>query len=92
MVCFQNAEKRWTDLKKSRRFKYDFKLLRQVQEGAGPPLQFVSDDCARGNAKCCSKLRDACARADGIEECMDLDYEGPPLDDFGQPLMDYDGK
>ena len=55
-------------------------------------MQFVSDDCARGNAKGQSKLRDVCSRADDVEECMDLDYEGPPLDDFGQPIMEFDGK
>lgn len=90
--AFQNAERRWADLKKSKKFRYDFKLLRQIQEGAGPPLIFISDDCAMGNAKCCSKLRDVCDKAGDVEECMDLDYEGPPLDDFGQPIMDYDGK
>lgn len=84
--AFKNAEKRWSDLKSSRKFRYDFKLFRSVQDGAGPPLQFVSDDCARGNAKCCAKLREVCDMA----ECTDLDYEGPPLDDYGQPIMDYD--
>lgn len=84
--AFRNAEKRWSDLKSSRKFRYDFKLFRSVQDGAGPPLQFVSDDCARGNAKCCAKLRAVCEQT----ECTDLDYEGPELDDFGQPIMDYD--
>jgi hypothetical protein len=47
---------------------------------------FVSDDCARGNAKACAKLRDVCEGS----ECEDLDFEGAPLDENGFPKMDFD--
>ena len=88
--AFQNAEDRWDDLKNSKQFTYDAKLFKPFQNEAGPPLQFVSDDCAMGNAKACSKLRDVCESGAGGEECQDLDYEGPPLDENGQPMMDHD--
>jgi hypothetical protein len=74
-------------MKQSRKFRYDFKLYKHTQDGVVPPRQFVSEDCARGNAKCCAKLRDMCQNA---EECRDLEYEGPLLDEDGQPIMDFD--
>ena len=64
-------------------------MFKPFQNEAGPPLQFVSDDCAIGNARACSKLRDVCDSSAG-EECQDLDYVGPPLDENGQLIMDYD--
>eukprot|EP00797_Seminavis_robusta_P018807 Sro2822_g337970.2 (1168) ;mRNA; f:4275-7862 len=86
-AAFQISEARWEDMKKSRKFKYDLKLYQHIQDGAVPPRQFVSEDCARGNAKGCAKLRDICESAD---ECHSLDEEGPPLDDNGLPIMDFD--
>jgi len=87
--AFQNAEDRWYDLKNSKPFRYDAKLFKPFQNEAGPPLQFVSDDCAMGNAKACSKLRDICEKSNS-EECNNFDYVGPPLDENGQPVMEYD--
>lgn len=87
--AFQNAGDRWEDLKNAKPFKYDFKLFKPIQNEKGPPLQFVSDDCAMGNAKACRKLRAICEASPDVE-CTNLDYEGPPLDDSGQPIMDFD--
>lgn len=56
--AFLAAEQRWSNLKASKPFKYDTKLLQNMQNGVLPPPAFVTEDGAQGNPKCWAKLRE----------------------------------
>jgi len=61
------TEQRWANLKASKPFTYDTKLLQKMQNGIPPPPAFVTDDGAQGNPQCWAKLRQ--------QEGKELDYD-----------------
>ena len=56
--AFLAAEQRWSNLKASKPFKYDPKLLQSMQNGVPPPPTFVTEDGGQGNPQCWAKLRE----------------------------------
>ena len=54
---FQCAEANWSRLKSSTAFDYAVTNQSAIQNGIPPPPQFVTEDGAAGNPKCCAKLR-----------------------------------
>ena len=65
--AFLRADSMWSKLKSSKPFDYDITNLSQVQNGIEPPVQFVTDDGAKGNPAAWSKLRS--------QQSKKLDYD-----------------
>ena len=65
--AFLKADTMWSKLKSSKPFDYDITNLSQVQNGIEPPVQFVTDDGAKGNPAAWSKLRS--------QQSKKLDYD-----------------
>ena len=66
--AFLRADSMWSKLKSSQPFDYDITNLSQVQNGIEPPVQFVTDDGAKGNPAAWSKLRES-------QSSKKLDYD-----------------
>ena len=66
--AFLKADSMWSKLKSSKPFDYDITNLSQVQNGIEPPVQFVTDDGAKGNPAAWSKLRES-------QSSKKLDYD-----------------